>query len=121
MPIPGILEWRQLQELLGGRILERLAALEAKLATEGQQPRTLRQHNAARQADAGRLRQTIASILAEHCGPAKPTRKAVLRALERSQLARGSMPSLSAIGWHMREIRRAQPVNVNTAALTPRQ
>ena len=119
MPIPGILEWRRLQELMDGRILERLAALEAQLRSKSS---PLKERNATRQADAERLRQAITSVLAQHCGPTKPTRKAVLRALERSpQLASGSMPSLSAIGWHLREIRRAQPVNVNTAALTPRQ
>lgn len=111
MPIPGILEWRQLQELLGGRILERLAALEAKLATEGQQPRPLRQRNATRQVNGERLRKAIADVVAKHTGPGPMSAKTVLRGLERSGVS--PLPSDRTVRWHMRALRG----NGNTAVL----
>lgn len=84
---------------------QRIAQIEERLATDGRQPAPLRDRNAERVADGERLREAIAEILVSHRGPREVSRKEVLRALERMDIGR-KLPSLSTIGWHLREIRR---------------
>ncbi|MGH7106800.1 MAG: hypothetical protein ACREFT_09855, partial [Acetobacteraceae bacterium] len=83
-------------ETENARLRRHIADLEAR------QPEPLRERNVNAQAAGERLRGAIEDILATHQGPGQMTRKHVLRALEHMDIGRDKLPSLSAIGWHMR-------------------
>lgn len=95
----------------------RIAVLEGALRRGVAAP--LARHNASRRDNARALRQAIARVLVEEPRPGDFTRKQVLHALEREGSTGNTRPTLSTIGWHIREIRRAQAVNVNARVLTP--
>ena len=84
--------------------------LRRQLAELGAAPRALSEVNQTRKAESARLRAAIAAVLLRHTGSREPSRKAILRALEGMDLGGHPLPSLSAIGWHLRQI-RAEGVN----------
>lgn len=83
----------------------RIAALEVR-----QTPVPLKRRNAARQAEAERLREAIASTLAEHPQPDTLTAKGVLRALERVGVA--PLPSERTVLRHLTAIRHGRTLCV---------
>lgn len=96
---------------------QRIRALEAEnarlrreLADRSAQPEPLAAHNAARRAQSDRVREAIAEVVAFHEGPRDPTRKEILRKLDGMNLG-CALPSLSAIGWHLRAIHKEASVN----------
>ena len=98
MPIPGILEWRRLQELMDARILERLASLEAQLRGDGA-PRV----GESRRSDVRQLRQAIAEVLASQPDSDGMTAKQMRRALERDGFER--VPPERSLLRHMTAVR----------------
>lgn len=107
MPIPSTQQFTALLALIDARLPERVEALEAKLAKEGQQPEPLRERNASRQADGQRLQEAIADILAQHPGPGRLPAKRVWQVLADTDVGRAERPSLRTVQHHITQIRKA--------------
>jgi hypothetical protein len=108
----GTLQMREIEELLDAKLLERVAALEARVSGEAaaRVPESLQAHNAKRLADSLRLLEEIARLLEADSGPRRGAGKRIWLALADTETGRIARPSLRAVQYHIAQLR-------NTAVL----